>query len=277
MRMAMVVRSSTAPAEAASDSRMARRRRSLSTRLRLRKARMEDPGLRHRRALDAVLAHVQKRLEATGLVPSIPLDAEMSDIAGPLSKAFDEQDLRSWVAQKQHRQGVQGGAAASGSGRGGGGNGGVNGFMRLSNAAILGAPSSSSSTAASRLNAVSSSSFYGFNDSELNGRASSPSRAVLHLDLRRKRRLLRRPLRRLHRSIAPRRRRPLSDPVFGPGSLDNTIKLWDVCTDRCLRTFFEDVQGAWSLDADKLRIISASLYRTIKIWGSGDWVLSEHA
>ncbi len=55
-------------------------------------------------------------------------------------------------------------------------------------------------------------------------------------------------------------------PVLISGSLDNTLKVWDVRTGRCIRTLFGHVEGVWSLDVDKLRIVSASHDRTIKIW-----------
>lgn len=55
-------------------------------------------------------------------------------------------------------------------------------------------------------------------------------------------------------------------PVLISGSLDNTLKIWDVRTGRCIRTLFGHVEGVWSLDVDKLRIASASHDRTIKIW-----------
>ncbi|SNX87558.1 related to MET30 - involved in regulation of sulfur assimilation genes and cell cycle progression [Melanopsichium pennsylvanicum] len=55
-------------------------------------------------------------------------------------------------------------------------------------------------------------------------------------------------------------------PVLISGSLDNTLKIWDVRTGRCVRTLFGHVEGVWSLDVDKLRIASASHDRTIKIW-----------
>ncbi|PWN50741.1 hypothetical protein IE53DRAFT_386934 [Violaceomyces palustris] len=59
---------------------------------------------------------------------------------------------------------------------------------------------------------------------------------------------------------------PLPRPVLITGSLDNTLKIWDVRTGRCLKTFFGHVEGVWSLDVDKLRLVSASHDRTIKIW-----------
>lgn len=34
----------------------------------------------------------------------------------------------------------------------------------------------------------------------------------------------------------------------------------------CKRTLFGHVQGVWDLDMDKLRIISASHDRTVKVW-----------
>ncbi|CDW96432.1 hypothetical protein [Sporisorium scitamineum] len=58
----------------------------------------------------------------------------------------------------------------------------------------------------------------------------------------------------------------LPRPVLISGSLDNTLKIWDVRTGRCIRTLFGHVEGVWSLDVDKLRIASASHDRTIKIW-----------
>ena len=37
-------------------------------------------------------------------------------------------------------------------------------------------------------------------------------------------------------------------------------------TGRCLRTLFGHVEGVWSVDADTLRIASASHDRTVKVW-----------
>ncbi|WFD29626.1 hypothetical protein MSPP1_000636 [Malassezia sp. CBS 17886] len=55
-------------------------------------------------------------------------------------------------------------------------------------------------------------------------------------------------------------------PVLISGSLDNTLKLWDVRTGSCIRTLFGHIEGVWGVDTDTLRIVSASHDRTIKIW-----------
>lgn len=55
-------------------------------------------------------------------------------------------------------------------------------------------------------------------------------------------------------------------PVLVSGSLDNTLKLWDVRTGRCFHTLFGHVEGVWCVDCDTLRIVSASHDRTIKVW-----------
>ena len=55
-------------------------------------------------------------------------------------------------------------------------------------------------------------------------------------------------------------------PVLVSGSLDNTLKLWDVRTCRCFHTLFGHVEGVWCVDCDTLRIVSASHDRTIKVW-----------
>lgn len=49
-------------------------------------------------------------------------------------------------------------------------------------------------------------------------------------------------------------------------SLDNTIKLWDVKTGKCVRTQFGHVEGVWDIAADNFRIVSGSHDGSVKIW-----------
>ncbi|KAG6829668.1 hypothetical protein H0H92_003911 [Tricholoma furcatifolium] len=55
-------------------------------------------------------------------------------------------------------------------------------------------------------------------------------------------------------------------PVLISGSLDNTIRLWDIETGKCIRTFFGHIEGVWAVASDKLRLVSGSHDRTIKVW-----------
>jgi len=50
------------------------------------------------------------------------------------------------------------------------------------------------------------------------------------------------------------------------GGLDTTIRLWDVHTGRCLRTFFGHLEGIWALAADTLRVVSGANDRMVKVW-----------
>ncbi|KAA6411674.1 MAG: sulfur metabolite repression control [Lasallia pustulata] len=50
------------------------------------------------------------------------------------------------------------------------------------------------------------------------------------------------------------------------GALDSTIRLWDVSTGKCLRTFFGHVEGVWALAADTLRVVSGAEDRMVKVW-----------
>lgn len=59
---------------------------------------------------------------------------------------------------------------------------------------------------------------------------------------------------------------PSDSPIIISSSLDNTIKIWDSKTGKCLRTLFGHVQGIWGLDYDKLRIVSGSHDRTLRVW-----------
>jgi F-box/WD-40 domain protein MET30 len=59
------------------------------------------------------------------------------------------------------------------------------------------------------------------------------------------------------------------NPIIISGSLDNTIKVWDMTTGNCIRTLFGHVEGVWSLAYDTLRIISGSHDKTIRVWDLG--------
>ncbi|KAF1988852.1 WD40 repeat-like protein [Aulographum hederae CBS 113979] len=50
------------------------------------------------------------------------------------------------------------------------------------------------------------------------------------------------------------------------GSLDNTCRLWDIQTGRCLRTFFGHLEGVWGVAADTIRLVSGSQDRMVKVW-----------
>lgn len=53
-------------------------------------------------------------------------------------------------------------------------------------------------------------------------------------------------------------------------SLDNTIKLWDVKTGKCVRTQFGHIEGVWSINADTFRIVSGAHDRLVKVWDLQD-------
>lgn len=59
------------------------------------------------------------------------------------------------------------------------------------------------------------------------------------------------------------------NPIVISGSLDNTIKLWDMTTGNCIRTLFGHVEGVWSLAYDTLRIVSGSHDKTVRVWDLG--------
>jgi F-box and WD-40 domain protein MET30 len=48
--------------------------------------------------------------------------------------------------------------------------------------------------------------------------------------------------------------------------LDSTVRLWDVSTGRCLKTFFGHVEGVWALAGDSLRVVSGAEDRMVKVW-----------
>ena len=53
-------------------------------------------------------------------------------------------------------------------------------------------------------------------------------------------------------------------------SLDNTIKLWDVNSGKCIRTQFGHIEGVWSISSDNFRIISGAHDRLVKVWDLQD-------
>lgn len=53
-------------------------------------------------------------------------------------------------------------------------------------------------------------------------------------------------------------------PMLISGSLDNTIKLWDIDTGIAVKTLFGHIEGVWAVASDKLRLVSGSHDRTIK-------------
>jgi F-box and WD-40 domain protein MET30 len=59
--------------------------------------------------------------------------------------------------------------------------------------------------------------------------------------------------------------KPVLKPVLISGSLDNTIKIWDIETGKTMNTLFGHIEGVWAVAADKLRLVSGSHDRTIKV------------
>ncbi|KAK8844097.1 hypothetical protein IAR55_006891 [Kwoniella newhampshirensis] len=54
--------------------------------------------------------------------------------------------------------------------------------------------------------------------------------------------------------------------ILTSGSLDGTVKIWDVDSGRVQSTLFGHIEGVWAVDIDALRLASASHDRTIKVW-----------
>ncbi|KIK63872.1 hypothetical protein GYMLUDRAFT_162248 [Collybiopsis luxurians FD-317 M1] len=55
-------------------------------------------------------------------------------------------------------------------------------------------------------------------------------------------------------------------PLLISGSLDNTIKVWDIESAETMQTFFGHIEGVWGVAVDKMRLVSGSHDRTIKVW-----------
>ncbi|KAH8176483.1 WD domain, g-beta repeat domain-containing protein [Sarocladium implicatum] len=60
--------------------------------------------------------------------------------------------------------------------------------------------------------------------------------------------------------------RPLPPRYMLTGGLDNTIRLWDIATGKCLRSMFGHVEGVWGLAGDTLRVVSGANDSMTKIW-----------
>ncbi|TDZ34810.1 putative E3 ubiquitin ligase complex SCF subunit scon-2 [Colletotrichum spinosum] len=48
--------------------------------------------------------------------------------------------------------------------------------------------------------------------------------------------------------------------------LDNTIKVWNTVTGKCLRTMFGHVEGIWGLVGDTLRVVTGANDSMVKVW-----------
>lgn len=65
--------------------------------------------------------------------------------------------------------------------------------------------------------------------------------------------------------LAGSSRKRAKRPVLISGSLDNTIKVWDIDSPKATQTLFGHIEGVWAVASDKLRLISGSHDRTIKV------------
>ncbi|KFX88832.1 hypothetical protein O988_08875 [Pseudogymnoascus sp. VKM F-3808] len=61
-------------------------------------------------------------------------------------------------------------------------------------------------------------------------------------------------------------KRPLPPRYMLTGALDGHVRLWDVSSGRCLKTFFGHVEGVWALAGDTLRVVSGAEDRMVKVW-----------
>ncbi|SZF06105.1 unnamed protein product [Blumeria hordei] len=60
--------------------------------------------------------------------------------------------------------------------------------------------------------------------------------------------------------------RPKPPRYILTGALDCTVRLWDVSTGLCLRTFFGHLEGIWALAADTLRVVTGAEDKLLKVW-----------
>ena len=60
--------------------------------------------------------------------------------------------------------------------------------------------------------------------------------------------------------------RPLPPRYMLTGGLDNTVRLWDIVTGKCMRSMFGHVEGIWGLVGDTLRVVTGANDSMTKIW-----------
>ncbi|PHH68539.1 hypothetical protein CDD80_7440 [Ophiocordyceps camponoti-rufipedis] len=60
--------------------------------------------------------------------------------------------------------------------------------------------------------------------------------------------------------------RPSPPRYMLTGGLDNTVRLWEVATGRCIRSMFGHVEGIWGLVGDTLRVVTGANDSVTKIW-----------
>ncbi|POR32775.1 Putative E3 ubiquitin ligase complex SCF subunit scon-2 [Tolypocladium paradoxum] len=60
--------------------------------------------------------------------------------------------------------------------------------------------------------------------------------------------------------------RPLPPRYMLTGGLDNTVRLWDIETGKCVRSMFGHVEGIWGLVGDTLRVVTGANDSMTKIW-----------
>ena len=60
--------------------------------------------------------------------------------------------------------------------------------------------------------------------------------------------------------------RPLPPRYMLTAGLDNTIRLWEVSTGRCIRTMFGHLEGIWGVAGDTLRVVTGAHDSSVKVW-----------
>ncbi|KAI1052527.1 hypothetical protein LB507_007680 [Fusarium sp. FIESC RH6] len=60
--------------------------------------------------------------------------------------------------------------------------------------------------------------------------------------------------------------RPLPPRYMLTGGLDNTVRLWDTVSGKCIRSMFGHVEGIWGLVGDTLRVVTGANDSMTKIW-----------